>query len=306
MLTSLAAGALVGAAALAAALPAASRPVAQEPLPTPRGQLGGREDLDQDQPGIAVTVPPLRPTPSLPPTIPPVAVAVATPTAAAAPRRDSVVGSVVSVVAEHEDGLRIGSGWAWDNTGIIVTATALVDDADRVMVVVPGEDLGPASVEAVDKAAGVAVLGVDAEASDSLAGPDWMPGNGESVFVMGRAPDGFDVTATVGHIDIGGQTACRIALTLDEPMPYWLLGAPVVGRGGLVGMAVSAEPGLPTAEPGAAASPVAAADGPPSGGTACVVPLSEIAEVVHASGFSEDANVGGEQPGTPTFTPAAD
>lgn len=301
-----------------AALSGASDVPAQDLFPTPEGRLGGREPL----PTPAVVAP--TPTPSLPtptavatPTPTPTgtatvtATALASPDGAATPAEATAAGTAASspaaavspvavetgalasvragtltVVARGGGGATLGSGWSLDAEGRVVTASALLGDADQIAVVVADGRLLPATVLGADPLTGIAVLDVRGLGlSPLVAGGPTEPGL--DVVAIGTVGGRFPGTMVEGIVSstLGSlperYPATVLIVTTAAPLEG-MVGGPLVeaGTGEVVGLLV---PGSQPVERGSALPPDAgarlAARLPGNAGLGFAVPIDTVVRV---------------------------
>lgn len=203
-------------------VPAFSR--GQQPIPTPRGQLGGPVPLQLTPsvaPTEAQTATPPTPSPTSPPTqssIPTTAGStsaldggMATTEEIVARVRPAVV-TVVSLRLAGGNGTpaagaaRTGSGFFIDDAGHVATAASVVASADAVDVVLADGERRSATVVGLDELTDLAVLRVDGEVPATLPfdGVE-APRPGQTVLAFGTAAERLPNTATLGIVSGTGR-----------------------------------------------------------------------------------------------------
>lgn len=248
---------------------------ARQPLPTPHGQLGGREPLEPTRPtGIEVLV-----TPASRPAVP---------DADNDGHRSTRIASMASVAARSTVAVRTwrgdapseAAGWLWDASGHVVTASAAVEAADRIEAAAADGVWLDARIVGMVRADGIAVLVAPGLGAPPLDLPRVRARPGDPV---AAAPPAFrrgdNPVWTFGTVQDSHSAGVGFA-ELDPGAAWWLPGAPVVGETGLVGMALPAIQGRPataTAEPSPGA-PVRYRAGQP----AAYVPIETVSESVVA------------------------
>jgi S1-C subfamily serine protease len=211
-------------AGLLAAAPGSAE--SQQPLPTPRGQLGGPAPL-QLTPGVPSTpipTPTPMPTPTTPTAtgIPPTSTPPQTPANPTTPSEllpatltgedavAAVAPSVVTVIASrtrnagptpNAETIGTGSGFVLDEAGHIVTAAAIIDGAETWTIIAAGGDSQPAELIGSDPLTGVAVLRMAGSrlVAARLGAPSALR-PGQPVLALGTAYGTFPNTVTSGVI----------------------------------------------------------------------------------------------------------
>jgi len=126
----------------------------------------------------------------------------------------------------------VGSGFVADPEGLIVTADALVGDADRVEVTLPDGSSEPAEIVGRDAQTGLAVLRVEGQQLPALSwGTSEELGLGESLLSVSRTED-FGSVLSTGLL--AGRSSDGERLLIDDAPASALVGAPVLDNEGRV------------------------------------------------------------------------
>jgi len=153
-----------------------------------------------------------------------------------------------------------GTGFLIDDAGHIVTASFVLEGAQKVFITVPSGEERPATVVAVDEVSMVAVLRADSAGLAPLAFSKSAPKQGEDVYSIAYAfglPSALATTGIVAGANVDFPKEGQRFLVLDMRINLGNAGAPVIDTAGrVVGMATAiygsgAEPGsLGIAVPG--------------------------------------------------------
>ncbi len=287
--------ALAGTMAVVVTMAAALTTPAQDLCPTPEGRLGGREPLP--------TPPIVAPSPSPPPllatavpTATPVTAGIATPAIASSPATavepgalEGARASTVTVLAWRGDAAILGSGWAFDAEGRVVTAASLVATSDRVEVVAADGRRQAATVLGSDPLSGIAVL----EARElglpplSAGGP---AAAGLDVVAIGTADGRFPGTLVAGLVSSERRslperypTTPLILMAME--MPDGMAGGPLVDRatGEAIGSVVPGPgPAVPRFGPSDIDGPEATALASGGSGLGFAVPVATVERITAA------------------------
>jgi serine protease DegQ len=164
----------------------------------------------------------------------------------------SVEPSVVAIVVAGGE----GSGVVWDDQGAIVTNNHVVQDNDRVEVVLASGATLEGRVEATDRLSDLAIVRVDRDGLPAATFAEQLPVVGELAIAMGN-PLGFEQSVTAGivsglnrSIPSGGATPALVELIQTDAAisPGNSGGALVNGDAQVIGLNVAY---LPPQETGA-------------------------------------------------------
>lgn len=287
----------------------------QEPFPTPRGQLGGREPLaltpDLPSPTETATAT-ASPTPERSETLPPLPTASSFATPASNPIATGadegatseeaaarVLPAIVAVVASRQAAdvgtpttapLTVGSGFVADGAGHVVTAAEVVAGAGAVAVVLGDGARREATVVGSDALTGLAVLRIDGQIpAPATLGNASALRSGQAVLAVGVPSGGLPAAVAEGVVGAtrraapGGLLATSV-VQHDAPVPAGAEGGPLITRDGeVVGV------NLPPADGNAAMLP--GGPGPdrprirtevPSPGVSYAVPAETVRRVLEA------------------------
>jgi serine protease Do len=136
----------------------------------------------------------------------------------------------------------VGSGFVVEPEGLIVTADALIADADQIEVTLPDGSSQPAEIVGRDEQTGVALLRVEIQ---ELPGISWGTsaelGLGENLLSVGRTEE-FGSVLSTGLL--AGRSADGERLLIDDAPASALLGSPVLdSQGRIVAIRTAAEDG---------------------------------------------------------------
>lgn len=201
----------------------------------------------------------------------------------------------------------LGSGFVADPEGLIVTADALVADADHVEVMWPDGRAEPAEIIGRDALTGLVLLRVEADQLPALSwGASAGLGLGDSLLSVGRTED-FGSVLSSGLL--AGQSPDGQRLLIDDAPASALVGAPVLdSEGRVVAIRTAADGATETGATVALAAEVArdvveelARSGAVARGYLGVQIQPLTPDIADALGLdqSEGALVAGVQPGTP-------
>lgn len=237
-------------------------------VPTPRGQLGGREPLPPDallpSPPVSTpsptSVPPATAPPPLSPTATPPGASTATPVSLAPEDVAARVRPMVATVVVLADGnisgtpstnqaaMTTGSGFFVDRLGHLVTSAGVVGDARTVVVVLADGAVRTGRVVGIDPFSGVAVVRVEGEVPVPLPIAERNPPAGQQVLVLGTPFGAWPQVVQTASVEAIGRLPTDVPasgslLQLDARNMPGTAGGPVVNLAGeAVGVLVDGDP----------------------------------------------------------------